>query len=290
MKDAYFQTPDERKATKRERRQAAQARRRERLGAPRAHMAVLALMLRRFMPPAMLTMLGMILAEVGLFARKLVPIMEQEGPYPAPRVFGLLLDGSGALWMFGVAFAVLTVLVLLRAPTVGRGKPVYTVRRLSVGPTAVCLWQVAAVLATYLLLVFGQILTVWGLGLWYGSVIEATILPLRAAAPTVMLTFYENSLLHTLLPLADLSLWPAAGATMVAVAVATVRISAARWREERVFFSRLALPFFAICYPTGMGNAGSNLLILTPLALAYSVTVLILWLKGGRRYEAHEED
>lgn len=105
-------------------------------------------------------------------------------------------------WAFGGAFLLLTA-ALCRIGCEHSSKQGYTLGRLPVSERGVFLWQGTCNACCYFLLWAGQLF--WALALC--KIYRETADPSMYSNQTVFLAFYRSSLLHSLLPLEEVSRW-----------------------------------------------------------------------------------
>ena len=119
----------------------------------------------------------------------------------------------------------------------------YTVGRLSVSERAAFFWQAAYNMLAYWLLLAVQLVTVFGLARYYVAAVPDEFV----SNQTIMLAFYRNSFLHSLLPMEDIGLWIRNGLLVLSLGMACAEFP---YRQRRHKFSAtaIALVSYTIVY------------------------------------------
>ncbi len=152
-------------------------------------------------------------------------IMRRE--MPRADVLGLnlerLVEKSGAVWVFAVAFVWITIFLCRMGCAYGT-KTGYTLKRLSIDEKSVFLCQSAANSLYFLLFWFLEAVFAYLL-----CKIVCVKIP-HTGIQSVLLAFYRDPFLHSLLPLAELSLWVRNVVLVLALGVSTAAFS---WHQRR---------------------------------------------------------
>lgn len=160
----------------------------------RQHLSVLTLLTRSTIYPIAVLLAVMAAVEAVLFSLAM-------GANGTLSLTGMIRS-SRIVWVFGAAFLLLTVLLCRTGCEFG-SRQGYTLRRLSISERAVFVWQWGYNTACYLLLWWWQALIAFALCLWYAS--QAG--PELVGSQTIFLAFYRSELLHSLIPLEEVSRW-----------------------------------------------------------------------------------
>ncbi len=160
----------------------------------RQHLSVLTLLTRSTIYPIAVLLAVMAAVEAVLFSLAM-------GANGTLSLTGMIRS-SRIVWVFGAAFLLLTVLLCRTGCEFG-SRQGYTLRRLSISERAVFVWQWGYNTACYLLLWWWQALIAFALCLWYAS--QAG--PELVGSQTIFLAFYRSGLLHSLIPLEEVSRW-----------------------------------------------------------------------------------
>lgn len=185
-------------------------------GEIRPHLSLFYLMMRSRMRAMCGILLLLVGGELILFARELRIVLAED--YMGRPSLQQLLQNSHATAVFWVCLG-LTIL-LCASFGLSRGSRIdYTLRRLSVDESILHLWQAGFTLVCILLLYLLQILLGYGMAHWYVNAMN-TVHPDTVGEQTAFLIFYENKLLHSLLPLHDTTRWIAVSAATLALALA----------------------------------------------------------------------
>lgn len=113
-----------------------------------------------------------------------------------------VFDESKIVWVFGIAFLLLTF-VLARTGCNFGSHPSYTLRRLSVSEKTVFLWQFAYNTACFFIFWVFETLVVYLLAKYYIVSVDSS----AVHEQTLFLAFYRNDFLHSLLPLESVTSW-----------------------------------------------------------------------------------
>lgn len=136
--------------------------------------------------------------------------MDTEGAVAEAGIGGLstgialenIVTRSHIQWVTAAGFLALCIILCYSGCEFG-AKSGYTWRRLSISEQAVFLWQSAYNTLCLILLWAVQAITVFALCAWFTLRTD----PAYFTGQTVFLAFYRDELLHSLLPLGDVSLW-----------------------------------------------------------------------------------
>lgn len=164
------------------------------------HLSVLMLLEKKTIYKILLTFLAMVGIECGLAVHLLYSYLSKE---ETPKItFQTLFSHSYIIPVFLGSFLILTLILCLNGCEF-KGKPSYTLRRLSISEQSIFLWQSLYNSGCYFMLLAVQLAGILLLFFLF-----------KAAAPnntfysqSLFITFYTNSFLHSLLPLEEISRW-----------------------------------------------------------------------------------
>jgi hypothetical protein len=222
------------------------------------HLSVLMLFTRSTLYKALLIILVMAAGESALF------LLAFRG---AQGFFGLdtMLDASHLGWVCAVGFLLLGALLCLTGCEFG-SKQGYTLARLRVSRRAVFIWQAVHNAGLLFLFWAAQVGIIWALGGIYTA---------QYPQPqAVMLVFYQNPFLHSLLPLAEWSRLVCNLALLVALA-ATAACFPVQLRRGKKPLAAFILA--ALClqnFTQGVGHPVHDF-VLAALALFIAFTAII---------------
>lgn len=220
------------------------------------------------------------LAALGLFARMSLGKIATVFAIGALLRFALLfwqvaaeptlrptaqLSGSGMFVCLAISFLLITMLLCLGGCEYG-AKCGYTLRRMRIGERAVFWCQVAYGAAVYLTLWLAEGALAYGFShyaAWKTGVLEAQ---------TLLLGFYQQEVLHGLLPLEDGGIWVRNAFFVVALALATAEFSYLQ-RRGRFGATAPALALFVLfMFPVSLGDTFPTVTcIITALIVAAEV-------------------
>lgn len=191
-----------------------------------------------------------------------------------------MVNGSHMIWVLAVGFLLITVILCWSGCNIGSNQG-YTLRRLQISETEVCVLQAIYNGICYFLLWASQVAVLFGAGMLYAK--EAQNLTNQ----TIMLAFYRNAYMHSILPLADGIGWFLLILMLVGCAVATAIFPHQQRRGKVSFAVIAAVVMVFILFPRGLGD-DVTFLVSYPLALlvGYGVYCLVMsCVKGENKDE-----
>ncbi len=278
--DLYILPPEERRRAKAAAREARRAARRPFGVALRAYLSVFYLFVRRRAGVVALLLGALVLLEGLLFGVGLMGEIGKLGTLPGPVTFGVLLSNAGVILPFYLVLLLLTALLSGLAPA-GRNRTYLTVGRLGVSVGGYYLMEATFAAMCYLALAAVQVLFVFGAGLVYLSAFGGAEL-VGVNGTAILSVFYQHSLLHGLLPLADVTRWVATGFILVGLSVATAHADFGQRHRRAWVAAAIAMVVLVILYPQSMGLPGQDLLIIPPIAALAMVLMIRRWFKEER--------
>ena len=247
----------------------------------RLRLSVLYLFIKSRMLPLCGVLLLLIGGELGLFAYAMREVL----PTGGRGILYLqdLWERYGILWVFGVCL-VLTVLLCGSFGLQKGSHTEYTLRRLSVSESTLHLWQAGFALVSFLLLYLCQILLAYGMAHWYANAMSV-FRPDAVGEQTAFLFFYENKLLHSLLPLHDTTRWIAVSAATVALALAVSYFPfCRRQRKIPVIPVFVAIMYAVLMFGEFAGRPGNDWIYTAAFILTVCHMTRIIT-RGGWRNE-----
>ncbi len=194
-----------------------------------------------------------------------------------------LLDRSAVNVYFALAFLLATVVLCLPGCAF-RTQTGYTINRLSVGETAVTLWQILCNTMLYLLLASAQTVIAYGLCRYYMAAAPAEFI----SGQTVFLAFYRHEFLHALLPLADAALWIRNALLVIALGISAAAFPL-KQRAGKISVMIVSLAAFAIVFfERGIGAFGQ--IAINCCILLIALCELLGFMLTKAREEADEND
>ena len=240
----------------------------------RQHMAYLNLLAKGTFYKVLIILAAALAGQAGLFLRAAERADQQYGDIYGPEA---MVDFASSAWVLGAAFLLITVVLCLNGCQFG-SKSDYTLRRLSLSANARFFWQAGFNTLCYLLLWAAETVLMLLLCRWFiaSGTMKVT------SHQTLYLTFYRSELLHSLLPLANVSRWIRNILLIPALGLASARFSHLQ-RQGKFAVSipilTAATLIFFVADPSGFTT---DLWLLAPTAC---VTALLL-----SRYFMDRED
>lgn len=183
-------------------------------------------------------------------------------------------------WTCAVFF-LLFAAVLARSGCDRGAKTGYTLRRLRIGHQSVFFCQSAYNAVCYFIFWAVQTAIVFALFRYYAAAADASYV----GSQSLLLAFYRDDFLHSLLPLKETSRYVRNGVLAVCLGTTTayfpMRQRAGKTAVEPIVLVGLTLPFF----PGGMGSFDGDMLL---SVVALSLVAVVLWhvFEQEARYEA----
>lgn len=191
-----------------------------------------------------------------------------------------MVNGSHMIWVLAVGFLLITVILCRSGCNIGSNQG-YTLRRLQISENTVCVLQAIYNGLCYFLLWASQVAVLFVAGILYAK--EAQNLTNQ----TIMLAFYRNAYMHSILPLADGLGWFLLVLMFAGCAVVTA-IFPHQQRRGKVSFGVIAVVALVfILFPRGLGD-DVTFLVSYPLALlvGYGVySLIMISVKGEEKDE-----
>ncbi len=239
------------------------------------HVSVFMLMARSTICRVLGLLALMAAVEGGLFWLAL-----QRGSTYGDFSLELVIRNSRMIWVFGVGFVLLTVL-LSRACRQISGS--YTALRLSVSRRWVFFWQSVYNVLCYVLFWAVQILIALALASLYTHQAPAGYV----SGQTVFLAFYRSDFLHSLLPFEDVLFWVRNGIMALSLGVCAARRPC---RAERGVWAQIILTAVVVVFfSRGIGAALGGLVA---VVIAAAIAAYGIWFhefyetEGEAPYEA----
>lgn len=223
--------------------------------------------------------LAVLVVMTGL---QLVLFWGEMQPHIDDKMSGLesIVDGSHMIWALAAGFLLITVILCWSGCNIGSNQG-YTLRRLQISETEVCVLQAIYNGLCYFLLWASQVAVLILVSNWYMQT------ALEKTNQTVMLAFYRSGYMHSMLPLADGLGWFLLVLTLVGCAITTA-LFPYQQRRGKVSFAVIAVvATIVILFPRGLGD-DLSFLVYYPLAIlvGYGVYSLIMTsVKGEKKDE-----
>ena len=207
------------------------------------HLSVFGFFARSSFFKVFLILLAMCAVEITFFHFELQDALE------AYEVVGSGMPSLERMFMraatnvyFRVALVFISIVICLPGCEF-KSNTSYTLRRLSISERATFFHQAAYNTLVYMMLIAVQLITVFGLSQYYLSAVPKECI----SNQTILLAFYRNDFLHSLLPLEDVGLWIRNGLLVITFGLATAEYP---YRQRRHKFSstELALVVYTIVW------------------------------------------
>jgi hypothetical protein len=230
-------------------------------------------------------MCGILLLLVGgeliLFARELRIVLAED--YMGRPHLQQLLQNSHATAVFWVCLG-LTIL-LCASFGLSRGSRIdYTLRRLSVSESTLHLWQAGFALVSFLLLYLCQLLLAYGMAHWYVNAMSV-FRPDAVGEQTAFLIFYENKLLHSLLPLQDGTRWLTTAAATMTLSLSTSYFPFLRRQNKLPVMPLIVSALYVSCMATVTYHSPGTNLVYTAFFVGTVCRMIPVFLRGGWKHE-----
>ena len=187
--------------------------------------------------------------------------------------------GARISLLFGAAFILISVALCLPGTSFS-SKTGYTLDRLSISPRAIFFCQAVYNLFVYVILWAIQLGICFGLCVYYVKKAPAELV----GNQTVFLAFYRNSLLHALLPLADIWTWIRNAFLLIALSIATAEYPY-KQRQKKLGFSAIAMVLFAVLFfKTEIVNSFNTILTVI-VAIINIIEMLYVFFSEDNSYE-----
>ena len=198
------------------------------------HLSVFGFFARSSFFKVFLILLAMCAVEITFFHFELQDALE------AYEVVGSGMPSLERMFMraatnvyFRVALVFISIVICLPGCEF-KSNTSYTLRRLSISERATFFHQAAYNTLVYMMLIAVQLITVFGLSQYYLSAVPKECI----SNQTILLAFYRNDFLHSLLPLEDVGLWIRNSLLVITFGLATAEYP---YRQRRHKFSSTAL-------------------------------------------------
>lgn len=216
------------------------------------HLSVFGFFARSSFFKVLLILLAMCAVEITFFHFELQDALE------AYEVVGSGMPSLERMFMraatnvyFRVALVLISVVVCLPGCEF-KSNTSYTLRRLSISERATFFHQAAYNALVYMMLIAIQLVTVFGLSQYYLSVAPVECI----SNQTILLAFYRNDFLHSLLPLEDVGLWIRNGLLVLSLGLCTAEYP---YKQRRHKFSSTAIALIAytiVWFDQSIGQLG----------------------------------
>lgn len=220
------------------------------------HLSVFTLIAHHSIYKVMLLLLVMVGAEIGIFFR-----FVHRNPGTG---FSLALELNHTFWIFSAALLLVTLILTRTGKTFVTGGN-YTVQRLSISEKTFFYWMALYHSICFLLVWAVQLAVIFFLGQYYYSQIDGTLLN----SQKLLLAFYSDNFLHSLLPLEDIIVWYANAAAVAALGCTTAYfpflIREHRFPGAASFILSMTILFF--CRENGVFMLNAGMIFFSILAI-----------------------
>ena len=244
----------------------------------RKHMAVFGLLAKSSLWKVVGILLAMCAAEIVLFRFALQDALEAHDMADVGMAtLEQLLAKSWGKTLFKAALVLISVAVCLPGCKF-KSNPDYTLRRLSISERMVFFHQAVYNMVVYCMLIAAQLGVVFGLANYYVAAVPKEY----ASGQTVMLAFYRDRFLHSLLPMEDVGLWIRNGLLVITLGLAAAGFPY-RQRRQDYSLTVIAVVLYTLVYfERGIGDLFH---VITTSIIALLVIGEILYKVVTRRYE-----
>lgn len=243
----------------------------------RQHLSVLMLAARSTIYKVLGLFVAMAVTEGTLFYFALQKALGGE-----PIGLEQLISQSQIAVVCGICFILLCALLSLTGSEFGGGKLRYTLQRLSVREEITVFWWAAYNVVCLLLFWAVQLLIALLLCQLYVTQMDLTYV----SGQTVLLAFYRNSWLHSLLPLAETSRYIRNGVLILSLGVCASCFSfRQRHGEPGIAVVALAV-VVTVSFPKAMGSFGSDLFLAFIALCITTGAVAGIWKERGDENES----
>lgn len=250
-------------------------------GEIRTHLSIFYLMMRSRMRAMCGILLLLVGGELILFARELRIVLAED--YMGRPYLQQLLQNSHATAVFWVCLG-LTILLCASFGLSRGGRTDYTLRRLAVKESTLHLWQAGFTLVCILLLYLLQILLGYGMACWYVRS-AGELFPDRIGEQTAFLIFWENRLLHSLLPLQDGTRWLSTAAATMTLSLSTSYFPFLRRQNKLPVMPLIVSALYVSCMATVTYHSPGTNLVYTAFFAGAVCRMIPVILRGGWRHE-----
>lgn len=196
-----------------------------------------------------------------------------------------LADEGAYKWIFA-AFSTALTLVLVNSCTGRKGKPVYTVARLSIRQRGVFFWQAVCNILLLVLLFSCEIFVMLGIAAHFVANAPET----AVTSQSLFLAFYRSDFLHSLLPMEYEIRW-ARNIIMIFGMAVVCAWSSFQMRRGKIGLFALAfiLVFNIFNFAAPMGEGAYDGMIIA-LSLLMTVPIIIVMFTMGEEVEDEEAE
>ncbi len=193
-----------------------------------------------------------------------------------------LMSESRIALVSGVSFLLLCALLSLTGCEISGSKLRYTLQRLSVGEKTIVFWWAAYNAACFFLFWALHVVIALLLSRLYVARIDTAYV----SGQTILLAFYRNNWLHSLLPLAETSRYLRNASFVLSLGVNAACFSYHQRRGEKGIAMVVLTMLVAVYFSRAVGSFGSDLLLsLTALGITASA-VIGIWKERGYKNDA----
>ena len=198
-----------------------------------------------------------------------------------PLALEQLMSESRIALVCGVSFLLLCALLSLTGCEIGGSKLRYTLQRLSIGEITIVFWWAVYNVACFFLFWALHVVIVLLLSRLYVARMDTAYV----SGQTILLAFYRNNFLHSLLPLAETSRYIRNAIFVLSLGISAACFAYRQRRGEKVFAIVVLAMLVVVYFSKAMGNFGSDLL-LSLTALGITGSAIGIWKGRGLEDES----
>lgn len=193
-----------------------------------------------------------------------------------------LMSESRIALVCGVSFLMLCALLSLTGYESSGSKLRYTLQRLSVGEKTIVFWWAVYNAACFFLFWALHVAIVLLLSQLYVARMDAAYV----SGQTILLAFYRNNFLHSLLPLAEASRYLRNASFVLSLGISTACFSYHQRHGKKGVTTVVLAILVVVYFSQAMGSFGSDLLLYLVALGTTAVIVLGVWKKEGYEDDA----
>lgn len=167
------------------------------------YISVFGLIARSSIYQIILTLIGMTAAEAIIFCNKLNYALRLYSMEFSMEQLEDVIDKSMINWFLPLCLIIITLSLCIAGSEYSNTRTSYTIRRLSISEREFFFCQATYNTLVYIILWAVQTAIVFALCSWYITMAPAE----TVGNQTVFLAFYRNDLLHSLMPISEISVW-----------------------------------------------------------------------------------
>ena len=213
------------------------------------YLSVFGLFARGSVYKVLITTVLMAIAEFIVFYHKLKYAIRLSAEFSMEHL-ETIIDQSMINWIFPLCALIITLTLFITGSENNNAKTGYTIRRLSISEREVFFCQTIYNILTYIFLWAVQAVTVFGL-----CVLYTNSAPTDAVGnQTIFLAFYRNELLHSIIPISDMSIWIRNIFIAIGLGFAAAEFPYKQRRHKNSITAIALLLYIIVFFSSGIGN------------------------------------